>query len=113
MNFRTEAQLRQELADAWGQMLAEREGIARLRKDAERYNWLQRRTCGLRDNSGRQYFGFPSMFGLPPVGNVMMGSVGQHLDAAIDAQMVADGAVVLPNVEAKPDAKAAGRSGSA
>ena len=58
-----------------------------LRKDAARYRWLQRRTAGLRDNEGRQYFSFPSMFGLRPVGNIMQGSVGQHLDAAIDAAM--------------------------
>ena len=53
--------------------------------DAERYCWLRIRTAGLRDNEGRQYFSFPSMFGLRPVGNIMQGSVGQHLDSAIDA----------------------------
>ena len=53
--------------------------------DAQRYQWLRRRTAGLNDNEGRQYFGFPSLFGLRPVGNIMQGSVGQHLDKAIDA----------------------------
>ena len=61
--------------------------LERLRADAARYRWLRHRTAGLRDNEGRQYFSFPSMFGLRPVGDLMRGSVGQHLDAAIDAAM--------------------------
>ena len=67
-------------------------------KDAARYRWLQSRTCGLQDNEGRHYFGFPSLFGLRPVGNITQGRVGQHLNAAIDAAMQPMPVLVTPNV---------------
>lgn len=59
--------------------------------DAERYRWLRMKTAGLRDNEARPYFSFPSKFGLPPVTDIMRGSVGQHLDAAIDAARKGEG----------------------
>ena len=65
---------------------AERENEA-LRRDAERYRWLRRKTSGHRSDGGAQHFGFPTGICLPPVGNIMKGAVCQHLDAAIDAAM--------------------------
>lgn len=52
-------------------------------RDAERYRWLRSKTSG-----GYSMPGSPASFQLPlirPVGNIMKGSVAQHLDAAIDA----------------------------
>lgn len=40
MDLKTENQLRQELAELWALLRAERDGNAALRKDAERYRWL-------------------------------------------------------------------------
>jgi len=40
MDGKTEQQLRQELAELWSLLRAEREGHAALRKDAERYRKL-------------------------------------------------------------------------
>lgn len=77
-------------ADDW------RYELEAMRKDAERYRWLQYRTGGFKDNEGRQYFSFPSRFGLPPVTNIMQGSVGQHLNAAIDEAIKVDGSPPLP-----------------
>lgn len=59
--------------------------IEKLRKDAERYGWLRRKTSGHRSDDGHQYFGFPTGIGLPPIGNIIKGAVCQHLDATIDA----------------------------
>jgi hypothetical protein len=65
---------------------------ARLREaeaDVRRYQYIQRWTRGERNHNGRKQqfnFDFP-----PPLGNVMQGSVAQHLDAAIDAAIAAHG----------------------
>jgi hypothetical protein len=58
-----------------------------LREDAERYRWLRTRVSGHRAvGSGRPAtFAFPGPLDLPPIGDIMRGSVAQHLDAAIDA----------------------------
>lgn len=41
MDMKTERQLRQELAELWALLQAEREVNAALREDAERLNWLR------------------------------------------------------------------------
>jgi hypothetical protein len=65
--------------------LAERDAeIERLRVDARRYRWLRNRTRGVRDSRGRMEFDMPDPH---PLGNIMQGSVAQHLDAAIDAAL--------------------------
>jgi hypothetical protein len=56
--------------------------VAQLREDAERYRWLRAWTTGQSDARGRQAFALPDPH---PLGNIMRGSVSQHLDAAIDA----------------------------
>ena len=53
-------------------------------KDAERYRWVRSGTCGDRDSRGRMEFHLPDPH---PLGNIMKGSVAQHLDAAIDSAM--------------------------
>lgn len=61
--------------------------IDRLEADAARYQWIRHRTGGTRNPaSGEQSFAFPTRLGLPPLGNIMQGSIAGHLDAAIDAQ---------------------------
>lgn len=91
-----DVQALRDLLKMWGKshMLTNPDTLRRIldrleaaEKDAARYRWLQYRTAGLRDNEGRAYFSFPSMFGLRPVSDIMRGSVAQHLDAAIDAAM--------------------------
>lgn len=54
---------------------------ARLRVDGDRYHHIRKHTIGERVNMG-QWFSFPF---IKPVGNIMQGSVAQHLDDAIDA----------------------------
>lgn len=56
--------------------------IEALRADAERYRWLRAKTTGYEESRGRQSFDLPDPH---PLGNIMRGSVAQHLDAAIDA----------------------------
>lgn len=56
--------------------------VAALRLDAGRYRWIRNGTSGERFVSGIQAFVFPA---IKPVGNIMRGSVAQHLDEAIDA----------------------------
>jgi hypothetical protein len=65
------------------------EGFA-LHRDAARYRWLRARVSGHRalGSARPASFGFPTSIGLPPIGDIMKGSVAQHLDAAIDAQIV-------------------------
>jgi hypothetical protein len=58
--------------------------------DAERYRWLRTHTHGERDAAGRAEFCMPNPM---PRSNIMRGSVAQHLDAAIDAD-IADYAAV-------------------
>lgn len=82
--------MRDEMA-SFGDMALVLAALDEAQQDAARYQWLRYRTMGLRDNEGRQYFGFPSMFGLRPVTNIMQGGVGQHLDAAIDAARASAG----------------------
>ncbi len=55
-----------------------------LEKDAARYRWLRTHTHGERDAAGRAEFCMPNPM---PRSNIMRGSVAQHLDAAIDADM--------------------------
>jgi hypothetical protein len=53
------------------------------RIDAARWRWLRSKVSG-----GYSTPGSPASFQLPlirPVGNIMKGSVAQHLDAAVDA----------------------------
>jgi len=61
--------------------------IAALRKDAERWRKLRAMVRGERQlGSARPAaFAFPSIMELPPLADIMRGSVAQHLDAAIDA----------------------------
>ena len=53
--------------------------------DAARYRWLRRGTRGVRVSSRvLAKFDMPCA---PPVGDIMQGSIAQHLDAAIDAEI--------------------------
>lgn len=63
-------------------ILAELEGI---RRDAERYRWLRHRTGAVRAPNGIQEFKFPALWDTEA--NLLKGSVAQHLDAAIDANL--------------------------
>ena len=56
-------------------------------EDAERYRWLRAQVTGHRAVSSARpaTFAFPGPMALPPIGDIMRGSVAQHLDAAIDA----------------------------
>ena len=56
-------------------------------KNAERYCWLRARVSGHRalGSARPATFAFPGTMALPPLGDIMIGSVAQHLDAAIDA----------------------------
>lgn len=64
--------------------------VVRLREDAERYLWLRNRTRGQATlgtagtglPAPAQWFEFPIVI---PLGNIMKGSVAEHLDEAIDA----------------------------
>lgn len=61
--------------------------VAEAGKDAERYRWLRSRTQGLRGSYPKDLcFLLPQVL---PVGNIMQGSVAQHLDEAIDAAIAA------------------------
>lgn len=64
-----------------------RELIKVLEQDAERYRWLRVRVSGHRAVSSARpaTFAFPGPMLLTPLGDIMRGSVAQHLDAAIDA----------------------------
>ena len=55
--------------------------------DAARYRYLRRWTSGQRHSRGRTQFVMPDPC---PIGNIMQGSVAQHLDAAIDAEIQRD-----------------------
>lgn len=59
----------------------ENEGLA---KDAARYAWLRSLTIGRRDECGAKRFALPN---IETVGDIMKGSVAQHLDSAIDAAL--------------------------
>jgi hypothetical protein len=65
------------------QMVDVAESLA-LHRDAERYRWLRENTHGEADARGRQEFCMPDPH---PQSNIMRGSVAQHLDAAIDAEI--------------------------
>lgn len=58
-------------------------------KDAERYRWLRARVSGHRalGSARPATFAFPGVMALPPLGDIMRGSVAEHLDCAIDEQM--------------------------
>jgi hypothetical protein len=62
-----------------------------LRKDAERWRKFRLMVRGERHigTGHNQGFAFPSRFDLPPLADIMRGSVAQHLDAAIDAAKAA------------------------
>lgn len=62
------------------------DGVTELGKNAERYRKLRAMVRGERrlGTGHNQEFAFPSRFELPPLGDIMRGSVAQHLDAAID-----------------------------
>ena len=55
--------------------------------DAARYRYLRRWTSGQRHSRGRTQFVMPDPC---PIGTIMQGSVAQHLDAAIDAEIQRD-----------------------
>ena len=64
--------------------------VEQSKRDAERYKFFRNKTAGI-DGSERgqpdQYFSFPY---IPPVSDLMKGSMGQHIDEAIDAAMSAE-----------------------
>ena len=64
--------------------------------DAARYRWVRHRVSGHGSHIDHQHFGFPTSLALRPVGDLMKGSVSQHLDAAIDAARAKGGASVVP-----------------
>jgi hypothetical protein len=70
----------------------ERELLA-AREDARRYQWLRAKVSGHRalGSARPASFAFPTSMGLPPLGDIMRGSVAQHMDAAIDSAMKGDG----------------------
>lgn len=72
---------RGQSADALGALCAR---LAALEADARRYQWLRNGTMGDRHPSGRPYF---LIVDPRPVGNIMQGSVAEHLDEAIDAAL--------------------------
>lgn len=76
----------QAIALAIARLTAERDAaraeVEALREDAERYRWLRLHTIGKADPRGRQEFELPDPH---PRGDIMRGSVAQHLDAAIDS----------------------------
>lgn len=76
------AMLRLQRDQANADRLQMQEAQAALEADAERYRWLRHGTAGVRDSRGRMEFDLPDPH---PLGNIMQGSVAQHLDAAIDA----------------------------
>ena len=57
-----------------------------LRADAARYRWLRSQVRGKRDGRGRSEFDMPDPH---PLGNIMQGSVAQHFDSSIDAEIAA------------------------
>ena len=65
------------------------DGAEKLQRDAARWQKLRSMVRGERHTGTghNQGFAFPSRFELPPLGDIMRGSVAQHLDAAIDAAM--------------------------
>jgi hypothetical protein len=73
--------------ESFAKARAERAELDAQRKDAERYRKLRALVRGERHlgTGHNQGFAFPSRFELPPLGDIMRGSVVQHLDAAIDA----------------------------
>lgn len=66
--------------------------LRELQEDAARYRWIRSNARGKVDGRGRQEFDLPDPH---PLGNIMRGSVAQHLDAAIDS------AIALAAKEAK------------
>ena len=60
--------------------------IVRLKEDAARYDYMRANVRGKVDGRGRQEFDLPDPH---PLGNIMQGSVAQHLDAAIDSALLA------------------------
>lgn len=77
---------RERWAHLWGQEGTKAQPSAD-KVNAERYRWLRARVRGERHlgTGHNQGFAFPSRFDLSPLGDIMRGSVAQHLDAAIDA----------------------------
>lgn len=91
-SLRTERdQLRQYLdaAQCRGEEL--RAQVAALEVDAGRWRGLRAMVRGERHlgTGHNQGFAFPSRFELPPLSDILRGSVAQHLDAAIDAALAA------------------------
>jgi hypothetical protein len=57
-----------------------------LAAEAARYRWLRSKTSA--HSFGNWYqFGFPGPLAIKPIKNPMRGSVAQHLDEAIDAEI--------------------------
>ena len=61
---------------------------AAIEADAARYRWLREGTSGESRSRGRAEFDMPCP---SPIGNIMQGSVAQHLDKAIDAEITRTG----------------------
>ena len=79
------------------------EEFAELRQNAERYLKLRAMVRGERHlgTGHNQGFAFPSRFELHPLGDIMRGSVAQHLDAAIDAMPAAGDDAESPDTKMK------------
>lgn len=64
--------------------------LAQFARDAQaslaRYDYIRSNARGRVDGRGRQEFDLPDPY---PLSDIMRGSVAQHLDAAIDAALVA------------------------
>lgn len=80
-----------DVAEAADEITRLRAQVAALEVDAGRWRTLRSMVRGERHlgTGFNQGFAFPSRFELPPLGDIMRGSVAQHLDAAIDAALAA------------------------
>lgn len=77
---RDETMLR--LANQDDEVIALQRELAEARQDAERWDWFRSKTRGERSVDGRGQFVQPR---ISPITGIMMGSIAEHLDAAIDA----------------------------
>jgi hypothetical protein len=84
------------MAEAADEITRLRAQVAALEGDAGRYRWLREHVSGHRAVSSARpaTFAFPGPMVLTPLGDIMRGSVAQHLDAAIDAALAARKGVV-------------------
>ena len=59
---------------------------AREQQDAMRYRWMRRTVCGVREPNGEARFSIAAPKPLR-FANIMRGSVAQHFDEAVDAEL--------------------------